>query len=71
MLYSLRSLVRPWQWDAPVRGSARSDRKPPSFVGLARNRLAPSDALDLLFSEAMQAGPRWQGFGRRAIQRKH
>ena len=44
----------PVQWDAPVRGSARSDRKPPSFVGLARNRLAPSDALDLLFSEAMQ-----------------
>ena len=44
----------PVQWDAPVRGSARSDRKPPSFVGLTRNRLAPSDALDLLFSEAMQ-----------------
>lgn len=44
----------PVQWDTPVRGSARSDRKPPSFVGLTRNRLAPSDALDLLFSEAMQ-----------------
>ncbi len=44
----------PVQWDAPVRGSARSDRKPPSFVGLTRNRLAPSDALDLFFSEAMQ-----------------
>ena len=44
----------PVQWDAPVRGSARSDRKPPAFVGLTRNRLAPSDALDLLFSEAMQ-----------------
>ena len=44
----------PVQWDEPVRGSARSDRKPPSFVGLTRNRLAPSDALDLLFSEAMQ-----------------
>ena len=44
----------PVQWDAPVRGSARSDRKPPSFVGLTRNRLAPRDALDLLFSEAMQ-----------------
>ena len=44
----------PVPWDAPVRGSGRSDRKPPSFVGLTRNRLAPSDALDLLFSEAMQ-----------------
>ena len=44
----------PVPWDAPVRGSARSDRKPPSFVGLTLNRLAPSDALDLLFSEAMQ-----------------
>ena len=44
----------PVQWDAPVRGSGRSDRNPPSFVGLTRNRLAPSDALDLLFSEAMQ-----------------
>ena len=44
----------PVQWDAPVRGSARPDRKPPSFVALARNRLAPRDALDLLFSEAMQ-----------------
>ena len=44
----------PVQWDAPVRGSARSDRKPPSFVGLTRDRLAPRDALDLLFSEAMQ-----------------
>ncbi len=44
----------PVQWDAPVRGSGRPDRKPPSFVGLARDRLAPSDALDLLFSEAMQ-----------------
>ena len=44
----------PVPWDAPVRGSGRPDRKPPSFVGLARDRLAPSDALDLLFSEAMQ-----------------
>ena len=44
----------PVQWDSPVRGSARPDRKPPSFVALARDRLAPSDALDLLFSEAMQ-----------------
>ena len=44
----------PVQWDEPVRGSARSDRKPPSFVALARDRLAPRDALDLLFSEAMQ-----------------
>ena len=44
----------PAQWDAPVRGSTRSDRKPPSFVGLTRDRLAPRDALDLLFSEAMQ-----------------
>ena len=44
----------PVQWAAPVRGSARPDRKPPSFVGLARDRLAPKDALDLLFSEAMQ-----------------
>lgn len=44
----------PVQWDSPVRGSARPDRKPPSFVSLARDRLAPSDALDLLFSEAMQ-----------------
>ncbi len=44
----------PVPWDSSVRGSARSDRKPPSFVGLARNRLAPRDALDLLFSEAMQ-----------------
>ena len=42
-------------WDAPVRGSGRLDRKPPSFVGLAQDRLAPSDALDLLFSEAMQS----------------
>ena len=44
----------PVQWDAPVRGSARPDHKPPSFVALARNRLAPRDALDLFFSEAMQ-----------------
>ena len=44
----------PVKWDAPVRGSGRSDRKPPSFVALARERLAPRDALDLLFSEAMQ-----------------
>ena len=44
----------PVQWDAPVRGSARPDRKPPSFVALARDRLAPRDAIDLLFSEAMQ-----------------
>ncbi len=44
----------PVQWDAPVRGSTRLDRKPPSFVALARNRLAPSDALDLLFSEAIE-----------------
>ena len=44
----------PVQWDAPVHGSGRPDRKPPSFVGLARDRLASSDALDLLFSEAMQ-----------------
>ena len=44
----------PVQWDAPVRGSGRPDRKPPSFVALARDRLAPGDALDLLFSEAMQ-----------------
>ena len=44
----------PVPWDAPVRGSGRPDRKPPSFVGLARDRLAPSDALDLLFVEAMQ-----------------
>ena len=44
----------PAQWDAPVRGSPRSDRKPPSFVGLTRDRLAPRDALNLLFSEAMQ-----------------
>lgn len=44
----------PVQWDSPIRGSARPDRKPPSFVSLARDRLAPSDALDLLFSEAMQ-----------------
>ena len=44
----------PVQWDAPVRGSGRADRKPPSFVALARDRLAPRDALDLLFSEAMQ-----------------
>ena len=44
----------PVPWDAPVRGSGRPDRKPPSFVGLARDRLAPSDALDLLFFEAMQ-----------------
>ena len=45
----------PVQWDAPVRGSGRADRKPPSFVALARNQLAPRDALDLLFSEAMQS----------------
>ncbi len=45
----------PVLWDAPVRGSVRPDHKPPSFVGLVRNRLAPRDALDLLFSEAMQA----------------
>ena len=44
----------PVQWDAPVRGSGRPDRKPPSFAALARDRLAPRDALDLLFSEAMQ-----------------
>ena len=44
----------PVQWDAPVHGSGRPDRKPPTFVGLARDRLASSDALDLLFSEAMQ-----------------
>ena len=44
----------PVLWDAPVRGSERPDRKPPSFVALARKRLAPRDALDLLFSEAMQ-----------------
>ena len=44
----------PVQWDAPVRGSGRADRKPPSFVALARNQLAPRDDLDLLFSEAMQ-----------------
>ena len=44
----------PVQWDEPVRGSGRSDRKPPSFVALARDRLAPRDTLDLLFSEAMQ-----------------
>ena len=44
----------PVQWDAPVRGSGRPDRKPPTFVGLARKRLAPRDTLDLLFSEAMQ-----------------
>ena len=44
----------PVQWDTPVRGSGRADRKPPSFVALARNQLAPRDALDLLFSEAMQ-----------------
>ena len=42
------------QWDEPVRGSGRSDRKPPSFVALARDQLAPRDTLDLLFSEAMQ-----------------
>lgn len=51
----------PVQWDSPVRGSARPDRKPPSFVSLARDRLAPSDALDLLFSEAMQP-PALEGF---------
>ena len=44
----------PVPWDAPVRGSGRPDHKSPAFVGLARDRLAPSDALDLLFSEAMQ-----------------
>ena len=44
----------PVQWDEPVRGSGRSDRKPPSFVALARDQLAPRDTLDLLFSEAMQ-----------------
>ena len=44
----------PVQSDAPVRGSGRPDRKPPTFVALARKRLAPRDALDLLFSEAMQ-----------------
>ena len=44
----------PVPWDSPVRGTARPDRKPPSFVALARDRLAPTDALDLLFSEAMQ-----------------
>ena len=44
----------PVQWDTPVRGSTQPDRKPPSFVALARNRLVPRDALDLLFSEAMQ-----------------
>ncbi len=44
----------PLQWDVPVRGSGRADRKPPSFVALARNQLAPRDALDLLFSEAMK-----------------
>ena len=44
----------PVQWDAPVRGCGRADRKPPSFVALARNQLAPRDALDLLFSEAMK-----------------
>ena len=44
----------PVEWDAPVRGSGRSDRKPPSFIALVRDRLAPMDALDLLFSEAMQ-----------------
>ena len=43
----------PVQWDAPVRGSERPDRKPPTFVALVRNQLAPRDALDLLFSEAM------------------
>ena len=42
------------QWDAPVRSSGRPDRKPPTFVALARKRLAPRDTLDLLFSEAMQ-----------------
>ena len=44
----------PVQWDAPVRGSGRSDRKPPTFVALVRKRLVPRDALELLFSEAMQ-----------------
>ena len=44
----------PVQWDAPVRGSGRADRKPPSFIALAQDRLVPRDALDLLFSEAMQ-----------------
>ena len=44
----------PVQWDAPVRGRGRADRKPPSFVALARNQLAPRDALNLLFSEAMK-----------------
>ena len=44
----------PVQWDAPVRSSGRPDRKPPTFVALARKRLAPRDTLDLLFSEAMQ-----------------
>jgi len=44
----------PVQWDAPVRGSGRPDRKPPTFIGLAQKQLAPRDALDLLFSEAMQ-----------------
>ena len=44
----------PVQWDAPVRGSGRPDHKPPSFVALVRDQLAPGDALDLLFSEAMQ-----------------
>jgi hypothetical protein len=43
-------------WDEPVRGSSRTDRKGPSFVGRrpAGARLAPGDSLHLLFSEAMR-----------------
>ncbi len=52
--YAVQLALAGVPWDSSVRGSGRSDRKPPSFVGLTRNRLAARDALDLLFSEAMQ-----------------
>lgn len=44
----------PIEWDVPVRGSGRPDHKPPSFVALANEQIAPADTLDLLFSEPMQ-----------------
>jgi uncharacterized protein (DUF2141 family) len=41
------------QWDEPVRGSGRSDRKAPEWNGLDAERLAPDESVQLLFNEAM------------------
>ena len=39
----------PVEWDAPVRGSGRSDRKPPSFISAGAGSTGPNGCFRLAF----------------------